>query len=190
MSHKLQTLETPLLFKDHTTQGEIQYLTFMRPNISFVVNYVCQHMQNPTYLHFSQVKSILKYVKGTLEYEQLLSANIDFQLSLFGFRLCCPFTKRSIAGFVQLLGPIVFHGLPRNNLLFLDLVQRTSILEIKRGYNCNLLFLIFTILKCHLVCHVVTTILHSLEPTLFCINNDSSQEQYKLYLRNLTGHPS
>ena len=40
----------------------LQYLTITRPNISYSVNYVCQHMAKPSIEHFQAIKRILRYV--------------------------------------------------------------------------------------------------------------------------------
>lgn len=49
-----------------TLVGSLQYLTHTRPEISFAVNIVCQHMHKPMESHFTAVKHILRYIKGTL----------------------------------------------------------------------------------------------------------------------------
>ncbi|XP_028107337.1 uncharacterized protein LOC114306316 [Camellia sinensis] len=46
--------------------GALQYLTITRPDISFVVNQLCQHMHNPTVGHYAGVKRLLKFIKGTI----------------------------------------------------------------------------------------------------------------------------
>ncbi|XP_020679499.1 uncharacterized protein LOC110097467 [Dendrobium catenatum] len=46
--------------------GSLQYLTLTRPDLSYDVNLVCQHMHAPLNQHFKVLKSILRYVQGTL----------------------------------------------------------------------------------------------------------------------------
>ena len=47
--------------------GALQYL-ITRPEISFAVNKVCEFMANPLETHWTAVKRILIYLKGTLLY--------------------------------------------------------------------------------------------------------------------------
>lgn len=48
--------------------GALQYLTLTWPDISFVVNQVCQFMHAPTESHLTAVKRILRFLKATLEF--------------------------------------------------------------------------------------------------------------------------
>ncbi|KAI5321887.1 hypothetical protein L3X38_030959 [Prunus dulcis] len=48
--------------------GALQYLTFTRPDIAFSVHQVCQFMQTPMVTHFTAVKRILRYLKGTMHF--------------------------------------------------------------------------------------------------------------------------
>ncbi|GKE37715.1 putative zinc finger, CCHC-type containing protein, partial [Tanacetum coccineum] len=45
-----------------------QYLTIIRPDLSYAVNQVSQFLHNPMQDYFQVVKRILHYVKGTLSY--------------------------------------------------------------------------------------------------------------------------
>ncbi|GJW76371.1 ribonuclease H-like domain-containing protein [Tanacetum coccineum] len=47
--------------------GSLPYLTFTRPDISYAVQQVCLHMHDPREPHFSALKRILRYVRGTLD---------------------------------------------------------------------------------------------------------------------------
>ncbi|MCH95853.1 retrovirus-related Pol polyprotein from transposon TNT 1-94 [Trifolium medium] len=53
--------------------GSLQYATITRPEIAYAVNKVCQFMSNPLESHWSAVKRILRYLKGTLHMGLMLS---------------------------------------------------------------------------------------------------------------------
>jgi hypothetical protein len=44
--------------------GALQYLTFTRPNICFVVNKVCQFIHTPIDAHWAAIKCIMCYLKS------------------------------------------------------------------------------------------------------------------------------
>jgi hypothetical protein len=52
--------------------GALQYATLTRPDITYAVNKVCQFMQSPTENHWSAVKRILRYLKGTVSHGLLI----------------------------------------------------------------------------------------------------------------------
>ncbi|GJR98902.1 ribonuclease H-like domain-containing protein [Tanacetum coccineum] len=56
----------PTLYR--SLAGSLQYLTFTRPDISYVVQKVCLYMHDHREPHFSALKRILRYVRGTLDY--------------------------------------------------------------------------------------------------------------------------
>ncbi|KAL0543945.1 hypothetical protein IC582_019055 [Cucumis melo] len=63
--------------------GSLQYLTFTRPDIAFSVNRVSQFMHKPTIIHFSAVKRILRYLRGTLTF------GIKFRKGSFSLQTFC-----------------------------------------------------------------------------------------------------
>ena len=48
--------------------GALQYLTFTRLDLSFVIQQACQFMSNPTQNHLQASKHILRCIRGTLHY--------------------------------------------------------------------------------------------------------------------------
>ncbi|XP_043717955.1 uncharacterized mitochondrial protein AtMg00810-like [Telopea speciosissima] len=86
--------------------GSLQYLTMTRPDLSFAVNTVCQHMHHPTLSHFRMVKHILRYVSGTLNHGMriLRDSSLDLSAYLDSDWAGCPLTRRSTAGFCTFLG--------------------------------------------------------------------------------------
>jgi len=48
--------------------GALQYCTLTRPDISFSVNQLCQHMHAPTSAHWSAAKRVLRYLKSSVDH--------------------------------------------------------------------------------------------------------------------------
>ena len=65
--------------------GTLQYLTFIRPDICFVVNRVCQFMHVPTNSHWTVVKHIMLYLKGTTSYDFHITRSSSFALHGFTY---------------------------------------------------------------------------------------------------------
>jgi len=63
-------MEDPSLYR--STVGSLQYLSLTRPDLSFVVNRVCQFMHRPLKPHWQAVKRILRYLQYTLSHGLLL----------------------------------------------------------------------------------------------------------------------
>jgi hypothetical protein len=63
--------------------GALQYLTFTRPDISYVVQQVCLCLHDPWEPHLVVVKRILHYLQGTLEYGLLLHRSSVFDLVFY-----------------------------------------------------------------------------------------------------------
>ena len=85
--------------------GALQYLTWTRPDISFVVNQVCQFMHTPTDLHMQAAKRILRFLKGTLDHG-LWFKKSPLTLSAFSDAdwAGCVYDRRSTSGFCVYLG--------------------------------------------------------------------------------------
>ncbi|GKD24419.1 ribonuclease H-like domain-containing protein [Tanacetum coccineum] len=83
----------------------LQYLTFTRPDISYVVQQVCLHMHDPREPHFSTLKRILRYVRGTLDYglQLFFSSTTDLVAYSDADWAGCPTTHRSTSGYCVFL---------------------------------------------------------------------------------------
>nr|GEU33305.1 hypothetical protein [Tanacetum cinerariifolium] len=73
MEHKLKLLKDDQGEPVNPTEyrslvGGLRYLTHTRPDISLAVGIVSRFMKRPTVKHLQAVKTILRYVKGTLDY--------------------------------------------------------------------------------------------------------------------------
>lgn len=74
----------PSIFR--STVGALQYATLTRPEISYSVNKVCQFLSQPLEDHWTAVKRILTYLKGTIHHDLLIQpAPLQQPLSLIGF---------------------------------------------------------------------------------------------------------
>ena len=62
----------PTLYRSIT--GALQYATLTRPDISYSVQQACLYMHDPRVPHFSHVKRILRYLKGTIDHGLLLNS--------------------------------------------------------------------------------------------------------------------
>ncbi|GJV19172.1 ribonuclease H-like domain-containing protein [Tanacetum coccineum] len=75
--------------------GSLQYLTFTRPDISYAVQQVCLYMHDPRKPHFSALKRILSYVRGTLDHGLQLFSSSTTSLVAYsdadwaGCLMCC-----------------------------------------------------------------------------------------------------
>nr|CAN74921.1 hypothetical protein VITISV_022027 [Vitis vinifera] len=86
--------------------GALQYVTLTRPDIAFAVNKACQFMAKPSDVHWLAVKSILRYLKGTI------SLGLHFQpstsMELQGYSdadwASCLNDRRSTSGYCVFLG--------------------------------------------------------------------------------------
>ncbi|GJZ68167.1 ribonuclease H-like domain-containing protein [Tanacetum coccineum] len=63
--------------------GALQYLTFTRPNISYVVQQVCLYIHDPHEPHLAALKRIIRYVRGTLDHGLQLHVSITTQLTAY-----------------------------------------------------------------------------------------------------------
>ncbi|GKF31608.1 ribonuclease H-like domain-containing protein, partial [Tanacetum coccineum] len=86
--------------------GALQYLTFTRPDISYAVQQVCLYMHDPSEPHFTALKRILCYVRGTVAFCLQLHASSTAQLTAYTDADWdgCPITRRSTSGYCVFLG--------------------------------------------------------------------------------------
>ncbi|XP_071708110.1 uncharacterized mitochondrial protein AtMg00810-like [Rutidosis leptorrhynchoides] len=86
--------------------GALQYLTFTRPDIFYVVQQVCLHMHDPKEVHMNALKRIIRYLQGSLS----LGLNITRSAStnLISYTDAdwggCADTRRSTSGYCVFYG--------------------------------------------------------------------------------------
>ncbi|KAJ9555002.1 hypothetical protein OSB04_009616 [Centaurea solstitialis] len=98
------TVSDPTLYR--SLAGALQYLTFTRPDLSYAIQQVCLYMHDPREPHFTALKRILRYVKGTLYHSlQLYSSPTDRLIAYSDADWGgCPTTMRSTSGYCVFLG--------------------------------------------------------------------------------------
>ncbi|GJS16931.1 ribonuclease H-like domain-containing protein, partial [Tanacetum coccineum] len=94
----------PTLYR--SLAGALQYLTFTRPDISYAVQQVCLYMHDPREPHFSALKRILLYIRGTMPYRLQLFSSTTSSLVAYSDAdwAGCPTTRRSTSGYCVFLG--------------------------------------------------------------------------------------
>lgn len=58
----------------HSLLGALQYLTFTRPNLTYVVQQLCLFMHDPREPHLTALKRVMCYVHDTTKYGLQLSS--------------------------------------------------------------------------------------------------------------------
>ncbi|XP_019163485.1 PREDICTED: uncharacterized protein LOC109159829 [Ipomoea nil] len=86
--------------------GALQYLTVTRPDLSFTVNRVYQHMHSPTTEHWAMLKRVLRYVKGTLHFGLFIRPSSSVAVHAFSDSDWAgdPADRKSTSGFAVFLG--------------------------------------------------------------------------------------
>jgi hypothetical protein len=84
----------------------LQYLTFSRPDIAYVIQQVCLHMHTPREPHLTALKQILCYLRGSLDYDLLLRPSSTSELVVYTDAdwVSCPNTRWSTLGYTVFLG--------------------------------------------------------------------------------------
>jgi Reverse transcriptase (RNA-dependent DNA polymerase) len=96
--------EDPQLYRSMV--GALQCVIISRPDISFVVNRVSQFMNTPTTVHWVAVKSILRYLKGTIDFGLSISAKSSLTITSYSNSdwVGCLDDRRSTTGYLVFLG--------------------------------------------------------------------------------------
>nr|GEZ22705.1 ribonuclease H-like domain-containing protein [Tanacetum cinerariifolium] len=74
-------VQDPTLYR--SLAGGLQYLTFTRPDISYAVQQICLYMHDPHEPHLADLKRILRYIRGTLDFRFHLYSSTT--ISLVGY---------------------------------------------------------------------------------------------------------
>jgi hypothetical protein len=85
--------------------GALQYLTFTRPDIAYVVQQICLYMHNPRDPHLAAMKRILRYLQGSQDLGLHLYRSAPMDLTVYSDAdwVGCPDTHRSTSGYAVFL---------------------------------------------------------------------------------------
>ncbi|GJT55447.1 ribonuclease H-like domain-containing protein [Tanacetum coccineum] len=94
----------PTLYR--SLAGALQYLTFTRPDLSYVVQQLCLYMHDPREPHLAALKRVLRYIRGTTDLGLQLYQSSTSQLISYTDAdwAGCPATRRSTSGYCVFLG--------------------------------------------------------------------------------------
>ncbi|XP_071699388.1 uncharacterized mitochondrial protein AtMg00810-like [Rutidosis leptorrhynchoides] len=103
-AHGTKPVPNPTKFR--SLARALQYLTFTRPDITYVVQQVCLHMHDPRETHMNTIKRILWYLQGT--------ASLGLHITKYKSNCLvaytdadwagCPDSRRSTSGYCVYLG--------------------------------------------------------------------------------------
>ncbi|KAF3643023.1 hypothetical protein FXO38_06927 [Capsicum annuum] len=63
--------------------GKLQYLSFTCPDISFSVNKLSQFMHSQCEVYWKELKRVLRYLQGTLQFSLHIQRGNDFSLHMY-----------------------------------------------------------------------------------------------------------
>ena len=86
--------------------GRLIYLTFTRPDLSYIIHILSQFMQKPLEAHWSAALRVVRYLKGTPDQGIMLKATCNMHISAYcdADWSSCPTTRRSLSAYVVFLG--------------------------------------------------------------------------------------
>ncbi|XP_071707917.1 uncharacterized mitochondrial protein AtMg00810-like [Rutidosis leptorrhynchoides] len=93
----------PTLYR--SLAGALQYLTFTRPDVTYAVQQLCLFMHDPREPHFSDLKRLLRYVRGTVDNGLQIFSSSTMKLIAYSDADWggCPDTRRSTSGYCVFL---------------------------------------------------------------------------------------
>ncbi|GJV87398.1 ribonuclease H-like domain-containing protein [Tanacetum coccineum] len=102
-------------------------------NISYAVQQICLYMHDPRDPHFTALKRILRYVRGTIDHGLQLYVSSTSQLTAYTDAdwAGCPVTRRSTSGYCVFLGDnlLSWSAKRRYTCLILVLMQNIEVLR-------------------------------------------------------------
>ena len=109
--------------------GKLNFLTNTRPNLSYSVQALSQFLHAPRISHYNALQHLLQYVTHSSTQGILLKGSEQLRLQAFSDSDwgSCPDSRRSISGYILMLGHSPISWKSKKNILSLNLSQRQSI---------------------------------------------------------------
>ena len=138
--------EQPLSDEEHKLYrravGQLQWMTYTRPDICYSTKELARSLQAPTTADQQKLKHLLRYVKGTKHYKQVIrptakipaSATPDINVYVDSDWAGCSTTRRSTTGFIiTILGTTVSYGSRTQN----SSTQQRGSRALRHQHRCN-----------------------------------------------------
>ena len=108
--------------------GALQYLTFIRPDLTYAVQQVYLHMHDPRESHLAALKRLLRYVRGTVDLGLELHRSSFAELVVYTDAdwAGCPDTRRSTSATPSSWAATWSPGRPSDSRLSLAPMPRRS----------------------------------------------------------------
>ena len=99
--------------------GKLQWMTYTRPDTSYATKELARSLQQPTTADQQKLKHLLRYIKGTKHYKQIIRPTVkipprsipDLNVYVDSDWAGCPTTRKSTTGFViTFLGATINYG--------------------------------------------------------------------------------
>ncbi|KAL0329096.1 UNVERIFIED_CONTAM: Retrovirus-related Pol polyprotein from transposon RE2 [Sesamum radiatum] len=112
--------------------GSLLYLTATRPDIMFATCLLSRFMQSPSQVHYAAAKRILRYLRGTKDFGIWYKSTNDAKLVGYTDSDWAGSVDdmKSTSGYTFSLGSGIFHGLPRNKLLWHNPQRKQNTLQL------------------------------------------------------------
>ncbi|XP_068344214.1 uncharacterized mitochondrial protein AtMg00810-like [Pyrus communis] len=104
LDHSGPLLSNPTEYR--SIVGGLQYLTWTRPDLAFVVNQICQFMLAPREQHLQAAKRVLRFLNGYISHGLWFTKGpVDLSAYSDADWAGCTFDRRSTNGYYVFLGP-------------------------------------------------------------------------------------
>nr|GEU38294.1 ribonuclease H-like domain-containing protein [Tanacetum cinerariifolium] len=141
----------PTLYR--SLAGALQYLTFTRPDISYVVQQICLYMHDPRDPYFTALERILRYVRGTIDHGIQLHVSSTSQLTAYTDANWVTLSRSSAEAEYRGVANVVAETVWLRNLL-LELYAPLSTATLVCCDNANVVYLFTNLVQHQRIKHI------------------------------------